>query len=104
MEKKQTILYLIIIIVLIIILGVLWFLIIKSNTQNTNYGISEMNNTSVTYSSAKEITKDENVTAGEYSSTNKDENAISVSGNIKSTLSNITVKKTGDSMVLIQQL
>jgi hypothetical protein len=52
---------------------------------------------SASYSSAKEITSDEEITSGEYTSSTADENAISASGNIKTTLSNITVTKTGDS-------
>lgn len=52
---------------------------------------------SASYSSAKEITSDEEITSGEFASTTTDENAISASGNIKATLSNITVTKTGDS-------
>ena len=54
------------------------------------------NSSSVTYSSVKEITNTEDITSGEYNSTNADENAISVS-KVKSTISNITVDKTGDS-------
>ena len=55
------------------------------------------NSASVTYSAKKEITNDEDISSGEYSSTTKDENVISVSGKISSTLSNIIVSKTGDS-------
>ena len=55
------------------------------------------NSSSVTYKAAKEITSDENITNGEYSSTEADENAISVSGNVKASLSNITINKEGDS-------
>lgn len=106
MKDKKNIIYAIIIIVLIIILGVLWFLIINNtnknnsngtNTTNNSGGPNTNNNTNITYSAAKEITKDEDLTDGEYKSTTKDENAISVSGSVKSTLSNITVNKTGDS-------
>ena len=106
MKDKKNIIYAIIIIVLIIILGVLWFLIINNtnknnsngtNTTNNSGGPNTNNNTNITYSGVKEITKDEDLTDGEYKSTTKDENAISVSGSVKSTLSNITVNKTGDS-------
>ena len=55
------------------------------------------NNSTASYSAVKEITKDEDITSGKYKSTKADENVISVSGKIKSTLSNITVNKTGDS-------
>lgn len=103
MKDKKNLLYIIIISVLVIILGILWFLIInntnKNNSNNNNnQGGPGMNNTSsATYSAVKEITKDEDITSGEYKSTNADENAISVSGDVKSTLSGITVSKTGDS-------
>ena len=102
MKDKKNLLYVIIISVLVIILAVLWFLIVsntnKSNSNNGMQGEPGMNNnSSATYSAVKEITKDEDITSGEYKSTNADENAISVSGDVKSTLSGITVSKTGDS-------
>lgn len=104
MENKKTIIYISVIVVLSIILGVLWFLIVNtnnnkknSNRSNTQGGPGMNNNTNISYSSAKEITKDEDITSGEYSSTTKDENAISVSGSVKSTITGVTVNKTGDS-------
>ena len=100
MKNKKTLSYIIIIVVLVSILGVLWFLIISNtniNNNNTNNSMPGMNNSSASYSSVKKITSDEDITSGEYKSTNADENVISVSGNVKSTLSNITVNKTGDS-------
>ena len=100
MKDKTTIAYVIIIIILAIILGVLWFLIINTNnnSSNSNNERPEMNNNSkVSYSAAKEITNDEVITSGEYESSTKDENAISVTGNVTSTISNVTVNKTGDS-------
>ena len=91
--------------VLIIILGVEWFFLISAlssnnNTQSNSGQPSQMqggSSSSASYSSAKEITSDEEITSGEYTSSTADENAISASGNIKATLSNITVTKTGDS-------
>ena len=97
MEKKNKISYIIIILVLIITLGVLWFLIIKNQSGNNSGGPGMNNNSSMTYSAVKELTKDEDITSGEYKSTSADENVISVSGSIKSTISDITVNKTGDS-------
>ena len=101
MKDKKNLIYVIIISVLVIILAVLWFLIVnntnKSNNNNGMQGSPGMNNTNITYSAVKEITKDEDITSGEYKSTKSDENVISVSGNITSTLSDITVSKTGDS-------
>ena len=99
MKKKDKITYAIIITFLIIVLSVLWFLIIdamSSNNSNSNAPVMD-NSSSASYSAVKEITSDETITSGEFSSTNADENAISASGDIRSTLSNITVTKTGDS-------
>lgn len=84
---------------LLLILGALWLVIIDSNNKqySNNNNIPGQNNSSATYSSVKEITKDEDITEGEYTSSNKDENAILVTGSVTSTISNITVNKTGDS-------
>ncbi len=102
MNKKDKIMYAAIIAALVVALGVLWFLII--DTVNSNYvtngdNAPAMNSggSSASYSAIKEITSDENITSSEFSSTNADENAISVSGDITATLSGITVTKTGDS-------
>ena len=106
MKENKNILYIIVIIVLVSILGVLWYLIINntnneninSNNNSNNSGVPSMNNSSsATYSAVKEITKDEDITSGEYKSSSADENAISVSGDVKSTISGVTVSKTGDS-------
>ena len=98
MKDKKNLCYVIIISTLTIILVVLWYFIINNNGSNNMNGGPEMNNnSSVTYSSSKEITSDENITSGEYESSNADENVIMVSGNIKSTISDVTVNKTGDS-------
>ena len=103
MKDKKTITYIIIIIVLVSILGLLWFLMINDNntTNNSNNESNTppgMNNSSkATYSSVKEITKDETITSGEYKSSNAEENAILVSGDVNASISNITAHKTGDS-------
>ena len=103
MKNKKNLSYGIIIGCLVIVLGSLWYLIIKNNNSN-NGGPSGMpeggpggNSSSVTYKANKEITTSEDITSGSYSSSNSDENVISVSGSIKSTLSNITITKEGDS-------
>lgn len=91
--------------VLVVVLGVEWFFLISAlsssnNAQSDSGHSSQMqggSGSSASYSSAKEITSDEEITSGEYTSSTADENAISVSGDIKATLSNITVTKTGDS-------
>ena len=102
MENKKNLIYIVVIVILTIILGVLWLLIIN-NKNSSNVPSNGMpggpgsSSASITYSATKEITKDEDINSGEYKSTTKDENAILVSGNVKSALSNITVNKTGDS-------
>ena len=102
MEKKQIITYSSIIAALVITLGALWALIIttvNNDTDIANGNNQSMNaNTSTTsYSATKEITADETIETGEFTSTNADENAILAKGTITATLSNITVTKTGDS-------
>ena len=103
MKDKKTLVYIIIIIVLLVILGILWYLIINTNNSNnkntnTNNNMPEMNNnSSTTYKATKEITSEENITSGEYTSSTADENAILVSGEISSIIKDITVTKSGDS-------
>ena len=102
MDNKKKLTYAGIIIALIAILGLLWFLIISTinnNLANNNSGMPTPNgnSSSVSYSAVKTITTDENVDGGDFASTNADENAISVSGDITAILSNINVTKTGDS-------
>ena len=87
----------------IILTGGMTYLLgsLKGNSSNASGGMPSgnpgENSGSVTYSANKEITSDETITTGEYSSSNSDENAISVSGKVNVNLSNITVNKTGDS-------
>lgn len=54
-------------------------------------------NSSVNYSSKKEITEDTTINEGTFESTSQDENTISVNGVVTVILSNISVTKTGDS-------
>lgn len=104
MKDKKNLSYTIIIITLVAILGLLWFLII--DTVNNDYNLAGNNtntsekpggNSSASYSAVKEITTDETIDGEDFTSANADENAISASGDITATLSNITVTKTGDS-------
>ena len=103
MRDKTTSTCVVAIIILAIVLGVEWCFLIgvlsSDNAQSSNTSTSQQSNSSssASYSSAKEITTDEEITSGEFTSSKADENAISASGNIKTTLSNITVTKTGDS-------
>ena len=73
---------------------------LKDNTtinNNSNQGMGAEQNTNISYSAVKEITKSTTETNGEYESTEKDENAILVNGDIDVTLSDIEVDKGGDS-------
>ena len=96
MKDKKTLMYIIIIIIMILILGVLWYLLLTDKGSNNNTP-TQMNNSSTSYSASKEITTDEDISEGKYESTKADENVILATGNIKSTLSNLTINKTGDS-------
>lgn len=108
--KKSTIIQIIVIVILAIILSVLLkFTISAINENNTitnqNNRQSSMNmqgqmgetSSNVSYSATKEIKEDIQIKNENYSSTRADENALSVSGDIDVTLSNIEVTKTGDS-------
>ena len=103
MKDKKTITYILIIIGLTAMLGGLWYLIInndnsKGNTSQQGPGGNSPggSTSSVTYSSKKEISSNEDIEEGTYSSNTKDENAISVTGNVTSNISNVTVSKEGD--------
>ena len=110
--KKKTLIEIAIIIILVVILGVLVKFTIESIDeknlfQSSNQGMGQLNgsmpnqmsnnSSSITYSGEKEINEDATIEDGEYSSEKSDENALLISGNINSTLSNIKVDKTGDS-------
>lgn len=92
------------IVIMVLALGVIWFLIIdsvnsKTFTSSVNYNSSSLTggSASISYASAKSLTSNEDITSGAYQSTTANENTISASGKITSTLSDITVSKTGDS-------
>ena len=72
-------------------------LLSNNSTNKDNQMNNNMESENVTYKGAEEITKDTTISSGEYESTNSDENAILVSGDITSSLSNIIVTKKGDS-------
>ena len=69
---------------------------VASTSNNNSEFMKENSNSSITYSSTKEITEDTTITSGTFTSTSSDENAILVSGST-ATISNVTVNKTGDS-------
>ena len=92
------------IVIMVLALGVIWFLIIdsvnsKTSTSSVNYNSSSLTggSASISYASVKSLTSNEDITSGAYQSTTANENTISASGKITSTLSDITVSKTGDS-------
>ena len=103
MQDKKNVIYVVTIVSLILVLGVLWYLLVSGNNSNQggNNGPGGNppggNSGNVSYSANKEITTSEDINSGEYSSSKADENVISVSGDIESNLSNITITKTGDS-------
>lgn len=103
MKDKKTVTYILVIVILLVILIGLWFLIINNNGDNRSMNDRPKGNfptnssSSVEYSSKKEISSNENINEGTYTSDKTDENAISITGNVTTTLSNITVSKTGDS-------
>lgn len=68
---------------------------LNSTTQNgSNNNIQ--NNQNISYSASTTIAEDTTITEGEYTSANKDENAILVDST-NATISNVTVEKEGDS-------
>ena len=71
---------------------------VSTKMINPSQNKMEMNQDSnnVSYSATKEINENSTITSGDYTSTNKDENALLVSGSTTE-ISNITVNKTGDS-------
>jgi len=101
MSNKKNIIYISIILVLTIILGFLWYLIINKTNNNNNSNPNkneQMNNSvNVSYSSAKEITTDDSITSGTFESSNTDENAILVSGEVDVDITDVTINKTGSS-------
>lgn len=119
-EKNKNKSMILIIVILIIILASLIAVYVKNyNEKSSNQSQSSMQEPpdmpgengensgngapggtqggTASYTSVQEITESSEISGGEYSSSSEDENAISVSGDIDVTLSDITVEKTGDS-------
>lgn len=71
--------------------------LINKNVSTNKTDKNNNKNSSVNYSSKKEITEDTTINEGTFESTSQDENTISVNGGVTVTLSNISVTKTGDS-------
>lgn len=104
MKEKKNIISIVIIVILVIILVVLWYFMLRDthttnnkSNMSSNHEKEKNTDSSITYSSPKEVTKDETITDENFESSKADENAILVSGDIKATLSNISISKTGDS-------
>ena len=72
---------------------------IVSSNNGKQFQNERNNNTSgkTTYSSTNEITEDKTISGISYESSKSDENAVLVNGDVKVSLENITVNKTGDS-------
>ena len=71
--------------------------LINKNVSTNKTDKNNNQNSSVNYSSKKEITEDTTINEGTFESTSQDENTISVNGGVTVTLSDILVTKTGDS-------
>ena len=68
-----------------------------SNGNPSNMPMGQNSNSNITYSSVKEVTEDEDITSGNFESSEKDQNALGVNGEVNANISGITVNKTGDS-------
>ena len=93
-NKSKSIIYTI---TLTLILTVSIILLTNNVFLKNNNNDLKKTTSNITYSAKTEITEDTTLSEAEYSSSNEDENAIAVSGNINVNLSNIKVTKTGDS-------
>jgi hypothetical protein len=85
----------------ILTLGLTYFdtIIMNNSSSKPNNDLMDTNNSnaSVSYSSTTKITEDTEISSGEYSSDLADENAILVSGDNNTTITDVNVEKTGDS-------
>lgn len=67
------------------------------NNEKPNNNQDLTTNTNITYKGVTEITSDTTIKDKDCTSTESDKNALIISGDIKATLTNIEVTKTGDS-------
>lgn len=72
--------------------------LVKNNSSSDNKP-NNMSGSSVSYSSPNSISEDKTYNGDEFTSTNGDENALLISGDVSVSASKITVTKTGDSDV-----
>lgn len=72
------------------------FLSAQFSSKSNNQGMPNMNS-NITYSSNNEITENKNFASETFTSSQSDENAILISGDVSVSAESITVTKTGDS-------
>ena len=106
MSKKTLIIMIAVIVALSIALGSLIYITVKQMNDDTTQSTSEQggpggmpgsSSGNVSYSAASEITESSTVNGKTYKSETADQNALSISGDIDVTATDITVTKTGDS-------
>lgn len=106
MSKKTLIIMIAVIVALSIALGSLIYITVKQMNDDTTQSTSEQggpggmpgsSSGNVSYSAASEITESSTVNGKTYKSETAEQNALSVSGDIDVTATDITVTKSGDS-------
>lgn len=103
-SSDKTVIYLLAVTVITIILVFVASSVTKnlnsdetSNGNPSNMSMGQNSNSNITYSSVKEVTEDEDITSGNFESSEKDQNALGVNGEVNANISGVTVNKTGDS-------
>lgn len=103
-SSDKTVIYLLAVTVITIILVFVASSVTKnlnsdetSNGNPSNMPMGQNSNSNITYSSVKEVTEEEDITSGNFESSEKDQNALGVNGEVNANISGITVNKTGDS-------
>ena len=97
-NNDKIVIYVLSVIVMTAGLGFVVDMVVDNLSVKTNNSQSiDQNQSSVSYSSSNEITESTTKDSGIYTSTKSDENALSVSGGVDVSLSNINVSKSGDS-------
>lgn len=103
-SSDKTVIYLLAVTVITIILVFVASSVTKnlnsdetSNGNLSNMSMGQNSNSNITYSSVKEVTEDEDITSGNFESSEKDQNALGVNGEVNANISGVTVNKTGDS-------
>lgn len=93
----KVVIYILLTIVITSIISFCTIYFSKSNNGNNNIQGMNNQNSNVTYSANKEFNSNETVSNEEYTSSNKDENAILISDSAEVSMDKISVEKTGDS-------